>query len=250
MGSYGRAVRVLTGTSGWSYPAWKGSFYPRDLPATRFLEHYASRLATVEVNATFYRMPLARTLALWRAQAPAGFVFALKAPQRITHQKRLLGVGEDVGHFFGAAVALGSALGPVLFQLPPSMKRDVPRLRALLEIIPSGARAAFEFRHESWLSADVLQTVADAGAALCIADTDEGTTPLEATAPFGYLRLRRTSYDGAELARWVERVLAQRWDEAFVFFKHEDAARGPEYALRLAALVTPAEESSPVLPGP
>ena len=119
VGSYGRAVRVLTGTSGWSYPAWKGSFYPRDLPATRFLEHYASRLATVEVNATFYRMPLARTLALWRAQAPAGFVFALKAPQRITHQKRLLGVGEDVGRFFGAAVALGSALGPVLFQLPP-----------------------------------------------------------------------------------------------------------------------------------
>ena len=205
MGSYGRAVRVLTGTSGWSYPAWKGSFYPRDLPATRFLEHYASRLATVEVNATFYRMPLARTLALWRAQAPAGFVFALKAPQRITHQKRLLGVGEDVAHFFGAAVALGSALGPVLFQLPPSMKRDVPRLRALLEIIPSGARAAFEFRHESWLSADVLQTVADAGAALCIADTDEGDHPargdrtvrLPAPAPHELRRRRARTLGGA-----------------------------------------------------
>jgi uncharacterized protein YecE (DUF72 family) len=242
-------VRVLTGTSGWSYPAWKGLFYPHALPAARFLEHYASRLAAVEVNATFYRMPLARTLALWRAQAPSGFVFALKAAQRITHQKRLLGVGEEVTRFLGAALELGPALGPVLFQLPPSMKRDVPRLRALLELIPSGVRAAFEFRDDSWLSTDVLQTVADAGAALCIADTDEGTTPLEATASFGYLRLRRTSYDGAELARWVERVVAQHWGEAFVFFKHEDAARGPEYALRMAALVTP-EAQSPSPPGP
>lgn len=238
---------MLTGTSGWSYPAWKGVFYPQDLPGTRFLEHYASRLAAVEVNATFYRMPLGRTLALWRAQTPSGFVFALKAAQRITHQKRLLGVGEEVTRFIGAALELGPALGPVLFQLPPSMKRDVARLRALLELLPSGVRAAFEFRHESWLSTDVLQTIADAGAALCIADTDEGTTPLEATAPFGYLRLRRTSYDGAELARWVERIVEQPWGEAFVFFKHEDAARGPEYALGMAALVT---RSTPSLSPP
>jgi uncharacterized protein YecE (DUF72 family) len=242
-------VRVLTGTSGWSYPAWKGLFYPHDLPGARFLAHYASRLATVEVNATFYRMPLARTLALWRAQAPAGFVFALKAAQRITHQKRLLGVGEDVAHFFGAAAELGTALGPVLFQLPPSMKRDVGRLRALLELVPAGARAALEFRHESWLTAEVLQTIADAAAALCIADTDEGTTPLEATAPFGYLRLRRTGYDGADLSRWVDRILAQRWGEAFVFFKHEDAARGPEFALRMASLVA-ASDRSPSPSGP
>lgn len=240
---------MLTGTSGWSYPAWKGLFYPHDLPGARFLAHYASRLATVEVNATFYRMPLARTLALWRAQAPAGFVFALKAAQRITHQKRLLGVGEDVAHFFGAAAELGTALGPVLFQLPPSMKRDVGRLRALLELVPAGARAALEFRHESWLTAEVLQTIADAAAALCIADTDEGTTPLEATAPFGYLRLRRTGYDGADLSRWVDRILAQRWGEAFVFFKHEDAARGPEFALRMASLVT-ASDRSPSPSGP
>jgi uncharacterized protein YecE (DUF72 family) len=242
-------VRVLTGTSGWSYPAWKGLFYPRDLPATRFLAHYATRLATVEVNATFYRMPVARTLALWRAQTPAGFVFALKAAQRITHQKRLAGVGEEVTRFFAAAAELGVALGPVLFQLPPSMKRDVGRLRDLLELVPAGARAALEFRHESWRSSDVLQTVADARAALCVADTDEGTTPLEATAPFGYLRLRRTSYDAADLARWAERLLAEPWGEAFVFFKHEDAARGPGYALRMAALVS-AAGPSPAPPGP
>jgi uncharacterized protein YecE (DUF72 family) len=242
-------MRVLTGTSGWSYPAWKGLFYPHDLPGARFLAHYASRLATVEVNATFYRMPLARTLALWRAQAPADFMFALKAAQRITHQKRLVGVGEEVARFFGAAAELGAALGPVLFQLPPSMKCDVARLRAFLELIPTHARVAFEFRHESWLSAEVLQAIADASAALCIADTDEGTTPLEATAPFGYLRLRRTSYDGADLSRWAERILAQGWGDAFVFFKHEDAALGPEYALRMAALITPSERS-PSPPGP
>ncbi|WP_242343331.1 DUF72 domain-containing protein [Anaeromyxobacter terrae] len=234
-------MRVHSGTSGWSYPAWKGRFYPGDLPARGFLAHYASRLETVEVNATFYRMPLARTLALGRAQVPAGFVFALKASQRITHQKRIEGVGEEVARFFRAAVELGPALGPALFQLPPTLKRDVARLRDLLEVVPAGARIAFEFRHESWQAEDVLLTLADAGAALCIADTDEATTPFEATASFGYLRLRRTGYEGADLARWAERLLAQRWDEAFVFFKHEDAARGPEYALRLAALVAPAE---------
>jgi uncharacterized protein YecE (DUF72 family) len=242
-------VRVLTGTSGWSYPAWKGPFYPPHLPASRFLAHYASRLGSVEVNATFYRMPLGRTLALWRSQTPADFVFALKAARRITHERRLDGVGEEVARFFGAAAELGAALGPVLFQLPPSMKRDVPRLRALAELVPPGARAAFEFRHESWLAGDVLQTLADAGAALCVADTDDGTTPLEATAPFGYLRLRRTSYGADDLVRWAEHVRAQRWTEAFVFFKHEDAARGPEYALRMAALVAPGERA-PSPPAP
>jgi uncharacterized protein YecE (DUF72 family) len=242
-------VRVLTGTSGWSYPAWKGRFYPRDLPASRFLAYYASRIAAVEVNATFYRMPLSRTLALWGAQAREGFVFALKASRRITHEKRLEAVGEDVARFFGAAAALGPALGPVLFQLPPTAKRDVARLRALVEVIPTGVRAAFEFRHESWLAEDVLQTLADAGVALCAADTDEATTPLEPTAPFGYLRLRRSDYGAEDLALWAGRILAQRWEDAFVFFKHEDAARGPEYALRMAAIVAPAERF-PAAPGP
>ncbi|WP_242338608.1 MULTISPECIES: DUF72 domain-containing protein [unclassified Anaeromyxobacter] len=234
-------MRVRTGTSGWSYPAWKGRFYAPALPARGFLGHYATRLETVEVNATFYRMPVASTLALWRAQVPAGFTFALKASRLITHHKRIEGVGEEVSRFFRAAVELGPSLGPVLFQLPPTFERDVARLRDLLELVPPGARIAFEFRHESWQAEDVRRTLADAGAALCIADTDDATTPLEATASFGYLRLRRTTYGDAELAGWAERVLAQRWDEAFVFFKHEDAARGPEYALRMAALVAPAE---------
>lgn len=240
-------MRVLAGTSGYSYPAWKGRFYPETLPASRMLAAYATRLPTVEINATFYRVPQARTLADWRAQVPPAFVFALKGPQRITHVKRLAGAAEDVAFFQRAAAELGAALGPVLWQLPPSLRKDLPRLRDFLALLPRGGRAAFEFRHESWLGDDVLAALADAGAALCIADDEERTTPVVATAGFGYLRLRRPDYDGAALARWRETVAAQRWDDAFVFFKHEDEARGPEYALSFGALAAgaPAERRAP-----
>jgi uncharacterized protein YecE (DUF72 family) len=238
-------MRVLAGTSGWSYPAWKGRFYPADLPASRMLGAYAARLPTVEVNATFYRMPQARTLAGWRAEAPPSFVFALKAPQRITHVKRLAGVEEDVSYFLRSAAELGSALGPVLWQLPPSARKDLPRLRDFLALLPRGARAALEFRHASWLSDDVLAELAGAGAALCLADDEERSTPPVATAPFGYLRLRRQDYDDAALARWAETIARQPWGEAFVFFKHEDEARGPDYALRFTTLVAPAAMASP-----
>jgi uncharacterized protein YecE (DUF72 family) len=242
---YGPGVRLLPGTSGWSYPAWKGTFYPEALPAPRMLAAYAARLPAVEVNATFYRTPLARVLAGWRAQVPAGFVFALKGPQRVTHVKRLAGAAEEVARFHAVAAELGGALGPVLWQLPPSLRKDLPRLRDFLALLPRGGRAAFEFRHESWLADDVLAALADAGAALCVADDEARSTPLAATAPFGYLRLRRPDYDDAALARWAERVRAQRWETAFVFFKHEDEARGPAYALRFGALA----EGAP-LPAP
>ncbi len=228
-------MRILAGTSGYSYPAWKGSFYPPGLPASRMLAAYADRLPVVEINATFYRMPQARTLATWRAGVPEGFVFALKGPQRITHQKRLAGAGDDVGFFLGAAAELGSGLGPVLWQLPPTLRKDLPRLREFLDLLPRGGRFAFEFRHDSWLADDVLAALAQAGAALCIADDESRTTPLVATAGFGYLRLRRQDYDEAALARWAETVRGQPWNDAFVFFKHEDEARGPEYALRFGA---------------
>jgi uncharacterized protein YecE (DUF72 family) len=230
-------MRILTGTSGWSYAAWKGRFYPEDLPSTRFLAHYARRLDAVEVNATFYRAPRPETLAAWRGEAPAGFVFALKAPQRITHRKRLVDVGGDVAWFLRAAAELGSALGPVLFQLPPTLRQDLPRLRELLAALPRGGRFALEVRHESWLADETFTALSDAGVALCVADTEETSTPLIATAPFGYLRLRRPDYDGAALARWAERIQGQRWTDAFVFFKHEDEARGPEYALRMREIV-------------
>jgi uncharacterized protein YecE (DUF72 family) len=235
-------VRILPGTSGWSYPPWKGRFYPEALPASRMLAAYAARLPAVEVNATFYRMPRGAMLAGWRAQVPPGFVFALKAPQRVTHVKRLAGAAEDVASFQGAAAELGDALGAVLWQLPPSLRKDLPRLRDFLALLPRGGRAAFEFRDASWHSDDVLAALADAGAALCVAEDEARATPLVATARFGYLRLRRPDYDDAALARWAAAVRAQPWETAFVFFKHEDEARGPDYALRFGALV--AEDAS------
>jgi uncharacterized protein YecE (DUF72 family) len=228
-------VRILAGTSGYSYPAWKGSFYPAGLPSSRMLAAYAARLPAVEINATFYRMPRAETLAGWRAEVPSSFVFALKAPQRITHVKRLAGASDEVGRFLGAAAELGPALGPVLWQLPPTFRKDLPRLLEFLALVPRGLRSAFEFRHESWRSDDVLGALAGAGAALCIAEDEAATTPVAATAGFGYLRLRRPDYDDAALARWAAIVRAQPWTEAFVFFKHEDEARGPDYALRFGA---------------
>lgn len=226
-------VRIATGTSGFSYAAWKGRFYPRDLAARRMLAFYAARLPTVEANATFYRMPRPETLSAWRAEVPAGFVFALKAPQRITHQKRLAGAGELTKTFLGAAAELGTAFGPVLYQLPPTMRKDLGRLEAFLEALPPGARTAVEFRHASWLDDEVYATLSARGAALCVADTDEACTPLVATGRFGYLRLRRANYERGDLTQWTERILAQPWEEAFVYFKHEDEARGPAFALAM-----------------
>ena len=230
-------MRVLAGTSGYSYPAWKGSFDPEGLPSSRMLAAYADRLPTVEINATFYRMPQAKTLASWRSQVPPAFVFALKGPQRITHVKRLAGAAEDVSFFQSVAAELGPALGPVLWQLPPTLRKDLPRLREFLSLLPRGGRAAFEFRHESWDDDGVRAALGEAGAALCIADDEERSTPPAATARFGYLRLRRPDYDDAALARWARTVQAQPWEEAFVYFKHEDEARGPAYALRFGALL-------------
>jgi uncharacterized protein YecE (DUF72 family) len=230
-------VRVLAGTSGWSYPPWKGRFYPADLPNARMLHAYAERLPTVEVNATFYRMPSAKTIGGWRDEVPDTFRFAVKGPQRVTHLARLRDVADPVAFFQRTAAELGGKLGPVLWQLPPTMKKDVARLQAFLQLLPPGGRAAFEFRHPSWFDDEVQALLRAHGAALCVADTEDGETPLAATAGFGYLRLRRPDYDDAALARWAERILAQPWDDAFVYFKHEDEAKGPAYALAFAGRV-------------
>ncbi len=229
-------VRVLCGTSGFSYGAWKGAFYPQDLPNDRMLAFYAERLPTVEVNNTFYRMPAAKTLAAWRAQVPETFRFALKAPQRITHQQRLAGAADSVAFLYRTAAELGATLGPVLFQLPPSLRKDLPRLTAFLELLPAGGSAAFEFRHPSWFGDDVFEALRARNAALCIAEAEGLETPVVATAGFGYLRLRRPEYAGPELQAWTERILAQPWSEAHVYFKHEDQGLGPRLAQALAAL--------------
>jgi uncharacterized protein YecE (DUF72 family) len=223
-------VRVRAGTSGYAYPEWKGSFYPADLPAKSFLPFYAERFDTVEINNTFYRMPVEGTLSTWASAVPEAFRFSMKAPQTITHRKRLKDALEPTAHLAKTSEALGERRGPVLFGLPPNLKRDAPRLRAFLSALPPDLRCAFEFRHPSWFDEEVWDALREARAALCVADADELSTPLVSTADWGYLRLRRVAYDEDALASWAGRVLDQPWTEAFVYFKHEDAGTGPRLA--------------------
>ncbi len=227
------------GTSGYNYPEWKGSFYPPDLPAARMLEYYAARFGVVEINATFYRMPTPKSLGAWAAATPDAFVFALKAPQRITHLARLRDVDEPVRYFCDTVQTLGPKLGPVLFQLPPNFKKDLGRLGDLLALLPPGLACAFEFRHESWLGEDVYDRLRGRNAALCIADSERGTTPVVPTADFGYFRLRDEGYDDTGLRRWAETIqgLGATWRDAYVFFKHEESGTGPALAKRLQALL-------------
>jgi uncharacterized protein YecE (DUF72 family) len=228
---------LRVGTSGYSYKEWKGTFYPSDLPAAKMLPFYAERFSTVEINNTFYRMPAPSAVAGWAAQVPDAFRFVLKAPQRITHQKKLVGTEDDVRYFTETAALLGARLGPLLFQLPPYLRCDAARLRGFLESIPPGFRAAFEFRHDSWNDPAVAEILAARGASLCAADSEERPLDhIDATTSWGYLRLRRTDYGDRELAAWADRIAAAPWDEAWVFFKHEDEGKGPEYAARFIEL--------------
>ena|SRR5713226_7378607 len=238
-------MRVRVGTSGYNYPEWKGTFYPADLPASKMLAYYVERFRTVEINATFYRMPTAKTLAAWRDAAPDGFTFVLKAPQRITHMARLRDVDEPLRYFCETARTLGPRLGPFLFQLPPNFKKAADRLGDLCAKLPPDLRAAFEFRHGSWFDEEVYALLRAKNAALCIAETEDGATPTVATADWGYLRLRAVEYSDDDLARWIATIqrLGAGWRDAFVFFKHEDAGTGPALARRLTALLERAPEA-------
>ncbi len=226
-------ARVAIGTSGYSYKEWKGPFYPSDLPAARMLAFYGERFPTVEINNTFYQMPKAAVLEGQSRQVPPAFSFAFKAPGRITHQKRLKDVADPVKHLWDTVATLGPRLGPVLYGLPPNMKKDVARLAAVLAMTPAGRRVAVEFRHESWFDDETYAALRAAGAALCIADTEDFTVPFVATAPWGYLRLRRKDYDDAALASWAAKLAGATWDDALVYFKHEDEGRAPALAERL-----------------
>jgi uncharacterized protein YecE (DUF72 family) len=223
-------VRVAVGTSGYAYKEWKGSFYPEKLAQDKMLGFYGERFDTVEINNTFYRMPSEKVLANWATQVPDGFRFVLKASQRITHFKRLQDAGEELSYFLRTSSTLGPRLGPTLFQLPPNFKKDLPRLVAFLDLLPQHWRAAVEFRHASWHEEETYTALRDHQVALCSADAEGDEAPVVPTAGWGYLRLRREQYEPADIARWAERVLAQPWDEAFVFFKHEDAGTGPKLA--------------------
>jgi len=232
---------LLVGTSGWSFKEWKGSFYPKGLPDDGMLSYYAGKFPTVEINNTFYRMPKESVLLDWASKVPPAFRFAIKASQRITHHGRLKEVDSEVEYFTRVTSVLGERRGPTLFQLPPNLKKDLPRLLDFLSLVPQTWRAALEFRHPSWFDEDVFDALRHHNAALVLAEFDpeesDLAVPAVATADFGYLRLRRAGYDEAALRQWAERVRAQPWKDAFVFFKHEDAGTGPRLAQEFKAIV-------------
>lgn len=236
-------MQLLTGTSGFSYKEWLGKFYPEKLPGDAMLRYYAERLETVEINNTFYRMPAESMLARWAAEVPGRFEFTLKAPRRITHEKRLREAGPELAEFLRRAEALGEKLGVILFQLPPYLKKDLPRLQDFLALIPAGRHTAFEFRNESWQTEDVYAALREHGAMLCVTDKEEGDTPFVATSDWGYLRLRRTHYDDAGLRAWIERILKQPLARTYVYFMHEDDALGTRFAQRLVELWREAQSS-------
>jgi uncharacterized protein YecE (DUF72 family) len=229
-------MELLAGTSGFSYKEWLGSFYPDKLPAGEMLRHYAGHFRTVEINNTFYRMPAEAMLARWAGEVPDDFAFTLKAPRRITHEKRLREAEADVAEFARRAGALGDKLGMLLFQLPPFLKKDLPRLRDFLRALPPRPRLAMEFRNDSWQDDEVYAELNSRGALLCVTDTDEGDTPFVATSDWGYIRLRRTHYDDGDLQAWVERIRAQPLARSYVYFMHEDEALGTRFARRLLDL--------------
>jgi uncharacterized protein YecE (DUF72 family) len=232
-------VRISIGTSGYSYPAWKGTFYPPKLPANAMLAFYATQFPTVELNNTFYRMPAAEMMRKWACETPASFRFAVKAPRRITHIGRLKDVSDATKELFRIADVLEQQRGPILFQLPPNMKKDLERLKQFLGGLPA-SRSAFEFRHESWFDDDVIGALRDHNAALCIADAETFTVPTHATADWAYLRLRRTDYDAPALQKWLKTIQSLNATETFVYFKHEDEGTGPAFGKQFVALANAA----------
>ena len=240
-------MELFVGTSGFSYAEWKGSFYPEGLPDGEMLKSYSERLSSVEINNTFYRMPQPALLEGWnkKVEGAGRFVFSLKAPRSISHVSRLKEAGEGTTRFLQVAATLGARLGPILFQLPPFLRKDVGVLRDFLALLPEGLKAAFEFRHPTWFDDEVTTLLSEKGAALVAGDPDEGEAlPLIATAPFGYLRLRAASYDLAGLQAWHARIAAQPWQAAYVYLKHE--VLGPAYAQGLQQLFAGETPTLPV----
>jgi uncharacterized protein YecE (DUF72 family) len=226
---------LWVGTSGYAYPEWRGSFYPEKMQTAKMLPYYAERFPTVEINNTFYRMPNAKLLEGWSAQTPEHFRLTLKAPQRITHQKRLRDCADDVKYFLEVAATLGPKLGAILFQLPPYLRINLEVLDGFLEMLPAGLCAAFEFRHKSWLEPDVFSRLKAKGLALCIADSESFSTPVEITAGYAYFRLRDEGYQPQDIERWAQVIRERTADcsEVFVYFKHEEAGIGTEFAQQL-----------------
>ncbi len=227
-------MQMLAGASGYSYKEWKGNFYPESIKPDTMLSWYAERLPTVEINNTFYQMPRTSVLENWAKSTPEAFRFAIKASRRITHMARLKAdtAADSVAFLYRNLAALGAKRGPVLFQLPPFMKKDLPRLSEFLGLLPEGHAAAFEFRNDSWFADDVYDALKKAGAALCLSEReDNAPPPLVETAPWGYVRLRLEAYSDGDLEQWAGRLGATGWREVYVYFMHEPTA--PAYAQAL-----------------
>lgn len=228
------ASRIFAGASGYSYKEWKSHFYPEDIKPDAMLAYYAERLPTVEINNTFYRMPKKDVLENWARSTPKDFRFAIKASRRITHMARLKAdeAADSVAYLYQNLVALGAGRGPVLFQLPSFLKKDLPHLTEFLGLLPKEHRAAFEFRNDTWFSDDVYDALEKAGAALCLSEREDNEPPpLVETAPWGYVRLRLETYSDADLKQWAERLAATAWRETYVYFMHEPTAPGYAQAL-------------------
>lgn len=227
-------MKLYAGASGYSFKEWNGIFYPEKCKPGEMLPFYAERLPTVEINNTFYRMPAVAMLEDWAQRTPAGFRFAIKASRRITHVARIKAdsAADSVAYLYKNLAALGAKRGPVLFQLPPNLKKDAPRLAAFMALLPEGHRAAFEFRNETWFDDEVYAILKEKGAALVLSEReDNAPPPLVETAPWGYVRLRLEDYSEDDLRRWAGRLAATGWRETFVYFMHEPTA--PEYAQTL-----------------
>jgi len=223
---------VWVGTSGYNYPEWKGSFYPEGLSAKKMLHYYAARFPTVEINYTFYRMPTEKLVAGWAEQVPSPYRFTLKAPRRITHDSRLKDAGDNVARFCEVAASLGDKLGTLLFQLPPFLRKDLALLDAFLPTLPAGVRAAFEFRHASWFDDEVFDRLQAKNLAVCIADSEKLSTPVRITADYAYFRLRDEGYRPDDIKRWAQTIAKDTaaCKDVFVYFKHEESGKGPEFA--------------------
>jgi uncharacterized protein YecE (DUF72 family) len=238
---------IWVGTSGYNYPEWKGTFYPETLPAAKMLPYYAERFPTVEINYTFYRTPNEKILDGWSKATPDTFKLTLKAPKRITHEARLRDCGDRVRQFLETASSLGPKLGALLFQLPPNLKKDLPLFDAFLDSFPPRVCAAFEFRHPSWLEAEVYSRLRARNLALCVADSEKLATPVEITADYGYFRLRDEGYTRDDIGRWAGVIgeKASSLRDVFVYFKHEESGKGPEFGRLLMQQLSPGTPEGP-----
>jgi uncharacterized protein YecE (DUF72 family) len=224
-------MNLFVGTSGFGYKEWRGKFYPREMKPPEMLRYYAERFNAVEINNTFYRMPNKELVLSWTKDVPADFKFSLKAPQKITHLRRLKDVEDDVANFIDVAGALKQQLAPLLFQFPGNFKKNAERLGDFLKLLPRAHRVTFEFREASWFDAEIFDLLSKHNAALCIAESEETVeVPFQPTADWGYFRLRRLDYTTAGLKKWRHKIEQQKWSEAYIYFKHEDLALGPKFA--------------------